>query len=68
MGIVIPWRERQPKSAAAPVVGAAGAGMILLFTGVRYERHGEADAAGSPERSAPQPTNGPARIRRRRRG
>jgi hypothetical protein len=53
MGEIIPLRPRQGamkdlSTARTIPVGAGEGAMILLFTGVRYERHEEAKPAKTP--------------------
>jgi hypothetical protein len=73
MGIVIPWPVQAPSSARASRTDGAAGGEIILFLGVRYERHAEREAPESapesaPDSPSPRAAGGPARERRRRRG
>jgi hypothetical protein len=68
MGQVIPWPSPEKRPARPDVALDGPKGEILLFLGVRYERHD--DPAPSPARGAASagPAHSPSRTRKRRRG
>ncbi len=62
MAVIIPWKARPRADGAGQ--GPIGPARIILFTGVRYERHD--DASPGPQPVAPNATR-PGQTRRTRR-
>lgn len=56
MGVIIPWPKQERHAERSPVSNDGERGRILLFLGVRYERHDEnapaPDSAGGATRGA----------------
>lgn len=63
MADVIPFVPRARKTERPPV-GPLEAGVILFFTGIRYERHAEPLPAVRLDRRAPRPVGRAKRVRK----
>ncbi len=63
MAVVIPFVPRARKNEHPPV-SLPETGVILFFTGVRYERHAEPLPAVRLERPASRPVNRAKRVRK----
>ena len=61
MGEMIEFRQTARTARARPASEATTGARILLFTGVRYERH-----ADEPEPQTPEPSKDGTRRRRKR--
>lgn len=71
MGDIIPWPKRERPSERSRLADEEERGRVLLFLGVRYERHAEAApwGASTPGRDGAAPAGGAERRgRTRRRG
>jgi len=53
MGVVVPFRQKDAEKPRRRAKAIEGAGEILLFTGVRYERY-DAPSQPAAQRKAPK--------------